>query len=407
MSNLKLDKMRKLSYLAAFLAAFMMFSCTNNDNPVPGEEEKGDKTVEIKIKSVITKSDEAPLGNGVKTAIKDGAIYFFGADDKCLLYYPLSASDITNLTSQSIQPITVSNVPAAAHKVIVLTNYALAGYSYPLSAGNTMPSIKELPVDITKQQPTEDNPLVANVIMSGESHIIVDTNPNTPLYSTNVTITPIMSRLEVSRVGVKGDGTHKGDITEFRLRGIFIPNHFQSSTVMGNVTANLINPYSDKTKYNASFPTGTAPGYLNNYVENTAVFPGLVHAVTGNMWAYHAFPANETLHLPQIVVAVDQIKYIDNDLTEQLWNNGAIKYITVESYHVKDNPDMVVSEFLPANVYRIDGADGENGPGKPGGWGGIIFELDDLGDTPYSKDKTVSCNITVTPWNVNLIEPNM
>lgn len=56
---------------------------------------------------------------------------------------------------------------------------------------------------------------------------------------------------------------------------------------MGNVTATLINPYSDKTKYNASFPTGTAPGYLNNYVDNTAVFPGLVHAVTGNMWAYH------------------------------------------------------------------------------------------------------------------------
>lgn len=399
--------MRKLSYLAAFLAAFMMFSCTNNDNPVPGEEEKGDKTVELKIKSVITKSDEAPLENGVKTAIQDGVIYFLGANDKCLFCYPLTESDITNLGSQSIQPITVSNVPAAAHKVIVITNYALAGYNYPLAPGNTTTSLKALPVLITRQQPTADNPMVGNVIMSGENNITVNTTPTDPLYSANVTITPIMSRLEISRVGVKGDGTQKGDITEFRLRGIFIPNHYQSSTVMENVTANLINPYSDKTKYNASFPTGTAPGYLNNYVENTAVFPGLVHAVTGNMWAYHIFPANETLHLPQIVVAVDQIKYLDNDLTEKLWNNGAIKYVTVEAYHVKDNPDMVVSEFLPANVYRIDGADGENGPGKPGGWGGIIFGLDNLGDTPYSKDKTISCNITVTPWNVNLIEPNM
>lgn len=399
--------MRKLSYLAAFLAAFMMFSCTNNDNPVPGEEEKGDKTVELKIKSVITKSDEAPLENGVKTAIQDGVIYFLGANDKCLFCYPLTESDITNLGSQSIQPITVSNVPAAAHKVIVITNYALAGYNYPLAPGNTTTSLKALPVLITRQQPTADNPMVGNVIMSGENNITVNTTPTDPLYSANVTITPIMSRLEISRVGVKGDGTQKGDITEFRLRGIFIPNHFQSSTVMENVTANLINPYSDKTKYNASFPTGTAPGYLNNYVENTAVFPGLVHAVTGNMWAYHIFPANETLHLPQIVVAVDQIKYLDNDLTEKLWDNGAIKYVTVEAYHVKDNPDMVVSEFLPANVYRIDGADGENGPGKPGGWGGIIFGLDNLGDTPYSKDKTISCNITVTPWNVNLIEPNM
>lgn len=402
--------MRKLSYLAAFLAAFMMFSCTNNDNPVPGGEEgeKGDKTVEINIKSVITKSDDGAVINGAKTSIQDGTIYFFGANNNCVFSYTLTASDITNLAGQTVAPISVLNVPAAANKVILLTNYLLAGYpTYPLPAGNTVATIKALPVSITKQQPKTGNMLVANVIMSGAADIVIDTNPTTPLYATNVTITPIMSRLEVSRVGVKGDGSQVGDITEFRLRGIFIPNHYSVSTVMDNTTSAFVNPLSDKTKYTNLFPTGSGTGYLNNYVDNSVVFPGLVHAVTGNMWAYHVFPASGSLNLPQIVVAVDQIRFRDTDGQVKLWNNGATKYITVQSYHVKDNPLLAVTDFLPANVYRIDGADGENGPGKPGGWGGIIFELGDLGDTPYSHDKTVSCNITVTPWNVNLIEPNM
>lgn len=407
MFNLKLDKMRKLSYLAAFLAAFMMFSCTNNDNPVPGEEEKGDKTVELKIKSVITKSDDGAVINGAKTSIQDGVIYFFGANNGCVYRYQLTATDITNLAGQTVAPISVLNVPAAANKVILLTNYELAGYTYPLAAGNTVTSIKALPVNITKQQPKANNMLVANVIMSGAADIVIDTNPATPLYAANVTITPIMSRLEVSRVGVKGDGTQVGDITEFRLRGVFIPNHYSASTVMDNVTTSFVNPVNDKTKYTNLFPAGSAPGYLNDYVDNTAVFPGLAHAALGNMWAYHVFPASGSANLPHIVVAVDQIKFRDTDGQVKLWNNGATKYVTVISYHVKDNVGMPITDFLPANVYRIDGADGENGPGKPGGWGGIIFELDDLGDTPYSQDKTVSCNITVTPWNVNLIEPNM
>lgn len=401
--------MKKLNfYFATLLVALLTFSCTSNDNPEIQQPEKGDRTVELKITSSITKVDDATVPTGTKTPISDGTIYFFAVDGNCVFAYTLKQTDINNLGSGNPTAVVIDQVPASASSALLLTNYVKAGYNYPAAAGKTIASIKALPIILENQQPKTGDMMVENVVMSGVAN--VETNPNPtptdPLYKIAMTITPILSRLEVSRVGVNGNGTQKGDITEFRLRGIFIPNFYGFSTVYGNViTTPLINPGNDVAYYTATFPFTIGTGFLNDYVASTVPFPGLVHAVNTNMWAYHIFPATGVANLPHIVVAVDNIKYIDENSTEQLWKNGNMKYITVTTYNNKAGGAQI-TQFDPSYVYKIEGTNGPNGPGKPGGSGGIIFGLGDLGDKPYTKDQSVSCNVTVTAWSVTSIVPN-
>lgn len=403
--------MKKLNfYFATLLVALLAFSCTSNDNPDIPQVEKGERSVELKITRSSTKADDVSVPAGTKTPIADGAIYFFAVDGKCVKMYKLTATDISNLAGNSPTAVLIDQVPASASSALLLTNYEKATYTYPTATGQTITTIKALPVLVQNQQPKTGNMMVNNVIMSGVANIETNSNPNpTPpdaLYKIAMTITPIMSRLEVSRVGVEGNGNQKGDITEFRLRGIFIPNFYPASTVYGNaVTPPLVYPYNDVTYYTASFPFTTGTGFLNDYVASTAPHPGLVHQVNTNMWAYHMFPATGVDNLPHIVVAVDNIKYLDENLIERSWKNGNMKYITITTYNNKVG-GAPITQFDPSYVYKIEGTDGLAGPGKPGGEGGIIFGLDDLGDKPYTKDQSVSCNVTVTAWSVTSIVPN-
>lgn len=387
--------MKKLNfYFATLLVALLMFSCTNNDNPEIPQPEKGERSVELKITRSSTKADDASVPAGTKTPITDGTIYFFAVNGNCVFAYTLSEADISNLAGTSPTAVVINQVPASASSALLLTNYGLAGYTYPTAASQTISTIEALPVEVEKQQPKDGNMMVNNVIMSGVAN--VETNPTPtatdPLYKIAMTITPIMSRLEISRVGVKGTGNAKGDITEFRLRGIFIPNFYGASTVYGNaVTTPLINPGSDVDYYTASFPFKTGTGYLNDYVASSVIHPGLVHDPSTNMWAYHMFPATGVDNLPHIVVAVDNIMYIDEDGDPKSWKNGNIKYITVKTYNNKVG-GAEITQFDPSYVYKIED--------------GIIFGLDDLGDKPYTKDQSVSCNVTVTAWSVISIVPN-
>ncbi|MGL5787770.1 MAG: hypothetical protein ACRCX4_13285 [Bacteroidales bacterium] len=348
--------------------------------------------------------DDGSVPSGTKTAIADGTIYFFAVNGNCVFSYTLTSGDITNLGTATPAPIVINQVPASANTAMLLTNYAKAGYTYPASTGQTVTTIKGLQITVDKQQPSTAATSVANVIMSGVANIVTHTGAS-PLYTVDLAITPIMSRLEISRVGVRGNGTQKGDITEFRLRGIFISNHYLTSTVYGNSTVTLINKGGDESFYTGSFPFATGTGYLNDYALSSVTFPGLAHTVTTNMWSYHVFPVTTAGTLPHIVVAVDHIKYIDENGTEQSWKNGNMKYITVTTY-VDQTSSTPLTEMKPSFVYKIVGTDGPNGPGKPGGSGGIIFGLDNLGEKPYTLDQSVSCNITVTPWNVTNIIPN-
>lgn len=439
-----MTKMKKLSYFAAFFAAMTMFSCSTNDDPTVDPTGQGDRVVKFKITSEGTKTEHPGVPTGAKTEIKDGVIYFCDASGNAVYSYPLKAADIASLAGPTVQTISVSNVPASATQVVMGVNAAQAGITYPAYAGQTITTLKAYTFNIKDQQPfggAATTKPVDKIVMSGSAIISTDnTDPQNPIYSASIEVTPSLSRMEIKAVRSKGDGTGIGDITMFRLLGIFIPNHSATGTVTGVGSTTLVKPINTLTDnyYTASFPLASGiGGYLNDYSAT-----GLSKN-PANFWAYHVFPAiNEGIgddRLPHIVVAVDNIWFKDADGTIKKWANGAVQYITVTKYFVgkyNDNPapSALLTEFKKAYVHRIDGAEaphkymyiGDNGNpvlvddlnqvpnGKnpivvttPGGEGGVTFGLEDVTTQPYDASKTIGCTITVMPWTIINITPDL
>lgn len=426
------------------LATLFVVACTSNDIPAdPDSNVQGDRVLKINIEKLATKTEHPGVIANAFTKVEHGVIYFFdnasANGGNAVFSYTLTPADITTLSSAGPTPtsqnIYVSNVPATATKVIMLTNYKNGISDYPAFTGKTFSQISDLSFDIKDKQPVTlpyVNNVVDKVVMTDDATITttVDASSNTTLREAKIELKPVLSRFEIGAVrcitlpGTTLPGTiANGQITKFRIRGIFIPNHYTSGSVFGIGTAPLVKPMNDATNdyYVTSFPAipaSSTPGYLRDYFNGT----NTLTKAKANFFAYHVFPANGAANIPNIVVAVDQVWFKDLDGKEKLWKGGAVQYFTVDKFK---NGSADVSAFEAAKVYRIVGEDPETqsidpATGKPadtntpnpivvtlpGGSGGVEFGLNDLTDNPYDKDKTVVCNITILPWTVVTITPS-
>lgn len=458
--------MKKLNYLAGMLAALLMIGCTSNEVPgEPGSDPQGERILKINIETLSTKTEHPGAATGSFTKVEDGAIYFFNQGGNAVYAYRLTDADILKLAdafSPIDREVTVTGVPLTATSVLLIANLNKANKNYPPFAGNTKATLEEFRFDIKAQQPVGgiDTQLpIAEVVMSGRADIVVD-NSSTPATNTAaISITPVLSRLEIGAVRCKTlpdsnlpDVFAEGQITQFRLRGVFIPNHYENGTVMG-IGQNA--PFKSAL---ASVYTETFPNNLSDYF--TA--PNTLTKKTGNYFAYHTFPSVDTTDMPNIVVAVDNIWYVDFGGVQKEWKSGQVQFITVERFNNTSTSGRL-QKFDAAKIYRIKGTDPEtttiyqgldkdgnlikdkngntvvfdaqgnpignpvdangkpiapinpNDPNTgtinpvvvtlPGGSGGVEFGIEDLTDNPYDKNKTVQCNITILPWTVVEITP--
>lgn len=424
--------MKKMTFFASVLAAIALTACSNENDPVVDDPSlSGDRVLKINVSALTTKAEHPGGATGLKTKIEDGSIYFFDRNENAVFQYQLQPADMSLLNGTSTKKtIDVPNVPTSALSVMLITNYAVtdgANSTYPPVASQPKSDIEALPFEITNMQPrvttaTGYNNVVDKVVMSGEATITSSTGAdNKTVHTADIQITPVLSRLEVGsvRCATVSEGLDKpGQITKFRLKGIFIPNHYATGNVLGVGNGSLINPGNDGTKYTAtSFPTAN--------MFDVSKDANTLTKVNTNYFAYHTFPAVEAANLPHIVVAVDNVWFIDDDNKEYQWKNGATQYFVVSKYTNNKTGETIgaeLEEFEKAHIYRITGTDPgtttidpatgkpSTAPGSitvtiPGGTGGVEFGLDDLTDKPYDKDKTVSCNIEILGWTLVEIAP--
>lgn len=367
--------------LAVISVATILVSTSCKQKETSNEENTTkSQTVTLNISSAATKSVDAPVTGGTLTPIEDAGLFFFSEDGTRVHTF------ILNSTPTGI--IAVTNVPTSATKILVVANYIASGNgsNYEVFGGKTLADCQALSVSVSSLQ-TETGKGVDGMIMSGAPATIINTtvSPETPTGKADVTITPIVSRIEIKSIGTKTGSSVQNPITGFRLLGIYIPNHYATGTMAAQGTGELVKP--EVTNYTAKFPfapEATEAGYLNDFNAT-----GLQKSIADNVYAYHTFPAVGEANLPSIVLQVDQVTYNDGASSNASYDNGNVQYVTVTNY---SNKSAGVTSFEAAKVYSI---------------AAINFGIDNLTNDPKNKPRTVSVEVTVTPWTVEEITPEL
>lgn len=375
--------MKVTKYLMFALATFMLLSCSKDDTDVLGND-IGVKNVTVKIATLQSKAQENHVPTGTITAIEDAVILFLNGSDQ-LFSHELTAAEISTLAATATAgSITIGSVPASASQIAIVANYKACGQGTSYSGVNGASTI-----DVANLHPA---PGVAKVVMYGDG-TIGGTAVSDNTYPAAVTVSPIASRLEVSGIAAKttAGGPVKGEIKSYKLVGVFVPNHYPTGTIAGSVgasatgTGTLVKPTA-VTYYTGSFPRISGTGILNDYSDTELT-------LTASKFGYNMFPAVEASNLPNVVIAVKDIKYISDDAgTEASLDDGKVKYITITDYFTDDTHMTQLTQFKNGNVYGIES---------------LLFGLEDLGDEPYTKAKNVAVTISITPWTYQQIYPGI
>lgn len=376
--------LKVMSYLTFMLVTCVLLSCSKEDTEIPGDNTTA-KRVTVKIATLQSKAQEGHIPTGTYTTIEDAVVLFYNNANGQVFSHELSDAEIATLTAAATAgTVTINGIPASASKVDIIANYKACGQGTSYTGVN-----KSTSIDVAKLHPATG---VAKVIMYGTGAIsTTDSGGNT--FPASVTISPAASRLEVSGIGTKkaGGTPAKGEIKSYKLRGVFVPNHYPTGTIeeaTGNpATGNgtLVQPTS-AANYTASFPLTTGTGLLNDYNDTELT-------ITGAVFGYNVFPANGVANLPNVVIAVSDVVYVSDDTGSlATLDGGNVKYITITEFYTDAQKQNFLTQFKNANVYGIEA---------------LLFGLEDLGDTPYTKAKNVAVTINITPWTYQQIYPKI
>lgn len=370
--------MKVTAYLVSILATFAWTSCNKEDVEIAGDP-TAVKNVTVKIAMLQSKAQEDYVRTGTFTAIEDAVLLFYNSTDNQVFSHELSSAEIDSLTAATTAgTVTIGSIPASAIQLTIVANYKACGQGTSYSGVNGTSTI-----NVARLHPGTG---VEKVVMYGTG-TISNTAVSENTYPANVAISPIASRLEVSGIAAKKTGATpvKGEIKSYKLVGVFVPNHYSEGSVEGTGTGALVKPLT-AANYTSSFPSTSGAGVLNDY-------NGSELTLTATVFGYNLFPAVGEANLPNVVVAIKDVVYISDDAgSETQLDNGAVKYITISNYYTDSGHNTALDQFKNANVYGIET---------------LLFGLEDLGDTPYTKAKNVAVTITITPWIYQQIYPGI
>lgn len=379
--------MKKILLIA--LAATTLLSCSKeNNSDVP--DSTGTKNVSLSIARMTTKAVGDPdVADKTYTAVEDGVIYFFDKDGAKVYTRILTSDEINALSSDDHKDaVIVVAVPQSATSIVMIANYkASTSNEYSKITETTKTGISQIAIAVGTQISTG----VGKVILSGEATIVdVDANATPPTAAADITITPIVSRLEIAGIAAKqvtkGD-LAVGEINSFRLLGVFIPNYYATGYVVGGagqgslVKPTTVDDYDGTTvPFDAKLFDYRAGGYTLPLEDKTS-------------FAYHTFPASGVANLPNIVLKVDNVTYNNGVATDASYENGSVQYITVVDYWTEaDKGGTKVLNFNAATIYRINS---------------LLFGLENLGPNPFTQNKTVTVTVTVKEWTLQEIFPGI
>lgn len=413
--------MRKILFMA--LAASSLIAC-NEQEITDTQELVGKNTVTLSLKQdALSRGVSDQKGNTEYAVIGSGKIFFIDASGNSIYQRELTATEITALANTPTTPgnktVTITGVPNTATTLFFMANVKTsAGTNFPMIDGTTAADAR---LRIDKLQAN-----AVNVPLSGQSSPFTLVSGNN--YSTSVTLTPIVARVELGRISCQnengaGQSAITSDITGYKLSGVFINNTRQDVLLSG--TPYLVGaPIDIKsqaswttawatyfTPANTSFPyyiggspagpTDWVPNALSTYCTPTgglalSFYPDPINGSTSTdpavtpkrAWAYQVCPSitiavGSPADVPHLILKLTEVTYVDNPL------GLTTQYLTVTKY--KDDLGNSISEFKRGNVYRIQN---------------LVFSANESTNQPYEKNINVTATVSVAPWVVNNVNPD-
>ncbi len=187
-------------------------------------------------------------------------------------------------------------------------------------------------------------------------------NEGKDIYTTTVSIKPVISRIELGKV------TGSGNITEFTVSGVYLDDYYPSFTYGASFSGTKYEQKQSTVFTGAQGDAGTWAA------ASLAAVPA-----AGKVWAHNVAAGS----LPRFIIALEGVKYMDGATEVDL--TGTTYYLTVTGYDG-------VTAFERGKIYRI-GGDATNGSGK-----GIEFDEDDLGITPNPTDVLLMVKVSIDEW---------
>ncbi|NDV67011.1 hypothetical protein [Bacteroides sp. 224] len=343
-------------YAMMTIAALTMglTSCSNDNDKVAESEPQ---YLSIKISGVVqspTRAVEAPGETTVNTIkLNDGHIFVINPLGQVTYQEALNVSQATNAGQ-----ILTTAIPADS-RIYVIGNIPTADNA-TITALTDFNAIKAATSALTTQTNYKEAAL-ANA--DGQPTAIIPGASNTA--TVNVSIKPLISRLELTQV--KGIG----DITNFTVKGVYVDDYYPQFTYAGLYAG-------------TKFSQGQSTTFAGIGDAGAWAHTSLVAApATGNVWAHNLAAGG----LPRFIIELEDVKYNPGISAGaplgEVDLSGTTYYLTVTGYN-----NGGLTAFERGKIYRI------------GGNNGIEFDQDDLGLVPNPVDVDLTLNVTILEWEV-------
>jgi hypothetical protein len=391
--------MKKLCFAMTALAVLAMTGCAK-ENAGNG----GTATEETKLVVKIS-ADGAGKMRGIESPATNSATDLQGAIDfdrseifiidhngMVVDHAPLTSDATTtgqqypNMVANNVSVFVVANMPASDYNSVTtttsLTAAALTGYAASMVDlnGDDGESWKTVTLANDTGLPTAIGTMTAGAA------------------SVSVSISPVVSRLELVQVEAEPYTTNSNStpfITDFKVCGVWVDDFFPRYTFdgrgMGSGTTaqptDLMNIDQDVTALDdwaedykmgdiAEWESAGSPAVVSPDDTQTA-------AVT-ELWGYNV--AADAL--PRLVLHITGVKYTIDGTTVLDDLAGDDYYLTVTGYTVSGAP---LTAFTRAHVYRIGTSSNP-----------LVFGMDDLGAVPNANTGTLTVNVSVLGWTIDL-----
>lgn len=243
-------KLKQFGLLTA--ASLALVACSNESDPVLGGEGNGPKTVTLRLdgfSSGVTKSTDVPTtgeSGEHPVSVHDIAVIFYQSGGNITNMQSITVSDggdwadITDADGKTFE-----GIDPGADRVMVLGNYEAMTGKASIKEGVSIADVKGMKISLASQNQsgkeygTETTSTKSMMTLYGDAQL-TQAGTGEQTYSAEVSIAPIVSRIEVTGVSCtfkekeQGEGSSSGLIySKVKIKAIGLFDYYSTMTLDG------------------------------------------------------------------------------------------------------------------------------------------------------------------------------